>query len=372
MRILIISRSFYPIVAPRSFRATELSKQLAQEGHEISVLTHLEEGFEYIRDEYRIKFINLKKPYFKALKISKGIYEWPSRIFQRFLNLFFDYPDSQLAISVYNALKKVNLGNFDLIISIASPHPIHWGVALYKLFHSRIKFPTWIADCGDPYMGDKADSFNRLFYFKYVEKFWFKHSDFVTIPIENARNAYYREFHDKIHVIPQGFNFEEVKGLENNFKINENLIQFCYAGTFIPGVRDPKALFEYLVELNFEFKFFIFTKKPEKLEKYRKLLGNKLILNNYIPRLELMKIMSTMDFLINFENLSDVQSPSKLIDYFLCKRPVFSIKYNDFHKDVFNEFLNRDYKNKYCINDINQYNIKSVAEHFIRLVKIKH
>ncbi|MBK8622146.1 MAG: hypothetical protein IPN79_10350 [Saprospiraceae bacterium] len=39
MRILIVSAAFYPANSPRSFRTTELSKELASQGHEVVVVT---------------------------------------------------------------------------------------------------------------------------------------------------------------------------------------------------------------------------------------------------------------------------------------------------------------------------------------------
>ena len=41
--------------------------------------------------------------------------------------------------------------------------------------------------------------------------------------------------------------------------------------------------------------------------------------------------MSKMDFLINLENLNKEQSPSKLIDYAISKRPIFSFNQNNFN-----------------------------------------
>jgi hypothetical protein len=37
-KILIISRSFYPMNSPRSFRTTELAKEMASNGHDITLL----------------------------------------------------------------------------------------------------------------------------------------------------------------------------------------------------------------------------------------------------------------------------------------------------------------------------------------------
>ncbi len=35
--------------------------------------------------------------------------------------------------------------------------------------------------------------------------------NYITVPIEEAREAYYEEFRNKIRVIPQGFDFSDVQ-----------------------------------------------------------------------------------------------------------------------------------------------------------------
>jgi len=43
--------------------------------------------------------------------------------------------------------------DYDLMISFAVPYPIHWGVAWSITKKHKIS-EVWVADCGDPYMGD--------------------------------------------------------------------------------------------------------------------------------------------------------------------------------------------------------------------------
>ena len=46
-RILIISNSFYPVVSPRSYRATELAKEFAGRGHAVKIITSFKDGVDY-------------------------------------------------------------------------------------------------------------------------------------------------------------------------------------------------------------------------------------------------------------------------------------------------------------------------------------
>jgi hypothetical protein len=94
----------------------------------------------------------------------------------------------------------------DLLISIAYPHPIHWGCSLAKKEYPQ-KFPKcWISDCGDPYMGNQA--LKPMRYFQHFEKQWGRRTDYITIPINEARDGYSKDVQDKIRIIPQGFDFE--------------------------------------------------------------------------------------------------------------------------------------------------------------------
>ena len=117
-----------------------------------------------------------------------------------------------------------------------------------------------------------------------------------------------------------------------------------------------------------DFKFVVYTKSDLLITKYKILLKDKIEINRCIPRLELFDVMSGSDFLINFENNSDIQSPNKLIDYALTGRSILSVNSFDMDKDQIDEFLNRDYKNQLSIKDLEQYNIDNVANKFTGLI----
>lgn len=61
------------------------------------------------------------------------------------------------------------------------------------------------------------------------------------------------------------------------------------------------------------------------------------------PRLELLKDLSTMDFLVNFKLNNAVQASSKMIDYSLVKRLVLYITYHDIDENKVERFLQGDY-----------------------------
>ena len=58
-KILIVTRAFYPTQSPRSFRATELAKELYRQGHDVTVMAPRRENLEPLLKEFPIHFVNL-------------------------------------------------------------------------------------------------------------------------------------------------------------------------------------------------------------------------------------------------------------------------------------------------------------------------
>lgn len=363
-KVVIISRTILPLQAPRSQRATELAKEFARQGFEVTVYAVLGDyDYSSFEKNYNLKVKNIGKMKFATFNSDgKTKASFTNSALSKIFKKSLEFPDIELAFKVVKILE--NEKDVDLLITVAIPYPIHWGAAYAKKYFIKNNIKTWVADCGDPYMGNK---FLRYpFYFKYIEKWFCRKVDYLVIPIEEAKKAYYQEFQHKIKVIPQGFNFNEFE-INEKKKVN-SIPTFVYAGAFYAGIRDPGQFMEYLCELNFDFKFIVFTKQKQILENYKSLLGNKLEIRDYIPRKELITLISQVDFLVNFENGTEIQSPSKLIDYALSKRPILSVPSSEINKSIIREFLNGDYSNEFIVEDIEQYNILNVTNKFIKLI----
>lgn len=251
------------------------------------------------------------------------------------------------------------------MISFAVPHPVHWGVAWSRSKKHQIS-GIWVADCGDPYMGDVMDSFRHMFYFRFLEKWFCRKADYISVPIQGAMMGYYPEFHHKIRIIPQGFDFD-LNQKEIDQSIND-VPTFAYAGGFIPGARDPKPLMDYLINLTLPFRFLVYTNKPELIDEYKVALNGELLVSDYIPRNDLMKILARMDFLINFDNNTSLNSPSKLIDYVIANRPVLNITNNFIGEDLL-AFLKRDYGKRMLLPEPEQFHIRNISRLFLDLLE---
>jgi hypothetical protein len=363
MKILIVSAYFYPDIEPRSFRTIGLVEELLKRDHNITLYIPYRD-FDYTlyteKNKIKIKYLTKKKLFPNLPDGNSFVNKVIGVLFSKLI-IYTQYPFIRLFFCI--PLKLYKLSNYDLMISIAAPHSVHWGCAKAVSINKKL-CKKWIADCGDPFMGDQTTK--RPFYFKYFENYFCKKADYITIPIANAITSYYPEYRSKIKIIPQGFDFSDAS---KYVKLRKNICPtFAYAGAFYAKYRDPTNFLDYLTTLNLNFKFVMYTGNSKLLDKYANILGDKLEVHDYIPRDELLQELSQMDFLINIENKGLAQSPSKLIDYALVHRPIFPVSMdNSININLFVEFLNGDYQNGYNIGDIDQYNIHNVVDRFLEL-----
>lgn len=357
LKIVIVTQGIYPALDPRSHRSTQLAMGLADIGHDVTVYALLGK---YDYSELQ-KGRNLT---FKNLGISRwGMSDSDNNSKYTILNrglkkLFWKvclFPDIELVPMIKRALRQEK--NIDLLISIAVPYIDHFGVALCK----NLKAKCWISDCGDPFTGNP---FRKLpFYFKYIEKYWCKKTDYIVVPIETAKNGYFEKFRNKIKVIPQGFDFRNI----NLAEYKENIIPtFAYSGAVYKDLRDPSAFLRYLTALHFPFHFIVYSVGGAIFGNFSKQLGDKMEIRPYVKRDQLLHELSKVDFLININNKSGVQQPSKLIDYAMTKRPILTLTsdFNSSERKAFDEFLKRDYTHQTLVENIDDYNIENVVRKF--------
>ncbi len=369
MKILIVSRAFYPDISPRANRTTELAKEFARQGHQVRIILPKRnfdlETFKSLYPKISIKEFGPLK--FKPVTLKGNIIQRTIRkIIKRTGTLFFEYPDIEFLFQLPKSIK--NESGFDLLISIAAPHPVHWGVSRAIKENPQLT-KTWVADCGDPYMGETLATFRKPFYFKYFEKNFCRNADFITVPTAGATDAYYPEFRQKIKIIPQGFDFSETLKEKND--INNEIPTFAYAGSLaFKGVRCPFLVLEYLKSVKQDFRFHFFSGSVNGiLSNYKSSFGEKLIVHEKLDRTLLIDKLKKMDFLINFDNGTSKQLPSKLIDYALTERPILNIYPLKPDYTLIDQFLKQDYSRQYHVNNIERYNIKNVVSEFIQLAK---
>jgi hypothetical protein len=93
-------------------------------------------------------------------------------------------------------------------------------------------------------------------------------------------------------------------------------------------------------------------------------------IRDYKPRKELLQDLAQMDFLVNFENNTSVQLPSKLIDYYIGGRPVLSVDGRAPDRDALEQFLAGDYSRRYRYHGVERYRIENVCAKFLELCEV--
>ncbi len=393
MKILLVSYFFFPENTPRAFRTYELAKEFARLGHEVIVYIP-ENDFNY-EDFEKSTGILLKKipPGFLLERKSKPADgKDPGRFYDqrtgrksrslKFLKplfgifyklIYIEKAAAEYFFPLYNSLKK-DKGGYDLLISVGLPFSAHAGCFLALIKNKRLA-RVKVAEYGDPFsLSVYKWQFRYCKIYKFLEKLVLTKFDFITVPTEDMAELF-KELKEpgRIKIIPQGFDFSEIR-LEE-YKKNK-IPSFAYAGVFYPLIRNPWNLFEFLDELDIDFRFHIYTDMFESASMsciipYMGKLGKKLILHDSIDRIQLIRELSKFDFLINISYKTHYQVPVKLVDYTLAGRPVLELAQDRIDKDRFVRFINGEYDDYDDGIDLLSYDIKNVAPGFINLAKGK-
>jgi len=371
MKIHILTGHFYPQLHPRAFRANELALEFARRGHDVTVTNCWRiDGFDYdaYAKEQCIKVKNLDILH-SGMNNLVGSAKQPSYR-KGLLNTWKNY---LLAGSFFYrgpliGKKLVIDDDTDLVIALATPFTCLYGLSYY----ARKNGKKWVAigDSGDPFYGSRQTP--KAIWFKYIERRAYKQFDFLTIPTENAIPLYAPMIKkEKIKIIPQGFRMDNLKLYEGERSLP---VKFAYAGVFYWDIRNPEFLFKYLEglkDVSFEFNVYmrgVDARLETVLEKYPT-VKSMMNIRYSLPHDELLYELSKMHFLINIENLSNTQMPSKLIDYGMTGRPILSCNETNFKPEVLDAFINRNYEGAYQI-DIKKYDIRHIADQFMDLYKI--
>ena len=365
MKILVITQHIFPIQTPRSIRGTELIKELARRGHEVTVYAVLGK-YDYSSFEketgIKVKGISIRWEVLPNNSDGTGKRNFIDKITGRLFR-FLEFPLMEFYYRVSEILN--NESSFNVLISIGDPHHIHWGCARAKKKYPN-HFPNvWIADCGDPFMKNGKTKEHLPRFAKY-ERMFCNECDYITVPIENAKEAYYPEYRNKIRVIPQGFDFD----IDNigKVQVHNEVPTFAFAGMFYPDIRNPKLFLDYLCSINRDFRFYVYTRFDNLLADYKDRLKGKLIIKSPVPRNELIDVLSGMDFLVNLKNVnSPNQLPSKLIDYGIAGRPILNINPQSPDIKQIMAFISGDYSTGLKIENLDDYHIKNVVKKFEEL-----
>jgi len=329
-------------------------------GHEVRLYT-IHGGYDYTEYVARtgVQMFDINTRFITNSNNGLTRYNFFDRVLNKLLHRPLFFPQIELAFKVPNIIKENP--DCDLLITIAYPHSIHLGTAWAKEKYFTTFPKKWIADCGDPFFLNPFFNFPK--YMKRYEEEWCEACDYISVPTEDSKHGYLRQYWSKIVTIPQGFDFSKtpISEYEGN-----DVPTFVFAGAVYPGVRDPRSFMDYLLTYGKQYKFKMYMRTPLELKYVTESNGQ----IEYIigkTRAEIIKECSKADFLINVINPSVVQTPSKLIDYGIAGRPILDVSTSFTEQLIFEEFLDGNYSGQHIVENLNSFNVENVANQFLML-----
>ncbi|EJR32025.1 transporter [Bacillus thuringiensis] len=342
-RVMVISYWYYPENVARAFHVKGIVSSLIQEGYHVELIIPRNNMYQEIdaRESDNIT-VHQVKP---GILLHKEKNRWDvnknilnnsqSNFLIKGLKKLYDvlvWPDRTVewAINAYRYVKKNKLHiNSEAMVTVGLPVSTHITGHLLKKDASHLK---WIADYGDPFSYNPDREIRK--YDKFLESKILKNVDSIVIPTENAVDCYTNlgVNRSEIHVIPQLF--EEQQG-ESSYKIDKEKFNIMYAGSFYRGIRSPVEFIHGLVlasKKNPKLHFHYFG-NVNALEEFLEMEGLDIktipiTVNTFKDRSEIISIMKNMDLLINLNNKSTSQIPSKIIDYLYADTRILNVGSN--------------------------------------------
>lgn len=357
--IVILSYYYHPQITPRAFRAKELATEFIKRGWNVILITPL--GV-FNNDQIltlHTSTVAPPKPQISHAQTAP-IKSLAMKLLRRIL------PGGK---DLLGSLKLIRHGtktktNATIVMSIGLPFSVHLATYFLKLT-GFLRSNRFMADYGDPYSAMEA-RYKGCLYAKTIERQVLKAFDEITVPVVTAKVEFESVTDlNKIYISPQGLDISQFRIA--NYEAHPNKSRFAYAGLFYSDIRNPSVLFDYLKTLSKDVEFHLYTRASHEatqaiLKRYS--ASTNIIIHNSISREECIFELSKYDFLINIENEIESQTPSKLIDYTIAGRPIFSFKPSTFNQTKLDAFLQKNYESRLVL-DISKFNIITVTDKLI-------
>lgn len=271
MRILMICTAFAPENEIGCIRTTKLVKYLVRDGHDVTVISPtIHEGMRISNDLLcseidQIRHIHV--PYsviFQSLLLKKrnrmtqsGAKVKIRTIQHGFKHFVFSNVEELYTqirnIDWYNQVKKkikhCKLVGFDFVFSSYPSISAHWSA---RYARNKGIATEWIADFRDPMVYEMSSTYTQKKNRKKQNKL-VNEADYVTVVSNDVIYKFSTGQNNskKIHVIPNGIDFEDYQTNSSldSISSNDNRLSFCYAGGLYGGKRDLTPFFGTLRKL---------------------------------------------------------------------------------------------------------------------------
>jgi glycosyltransferase involved in cell wall biosynthesis len=348
MNLFAILYCFPPLLVPATMCYVKLLVGLREHGYKIDVLTINPESFappdeSFITDEALLQLIpdgiiNHKIWSWENNRLIKLLKE--SRISNNLFYRWFQPRKREWTFSAINYLKKIDINQYDVILSCSQPHCNH----LIGYYLKEKTGKPWIAYFSDPWTDNPYTIYPSDRIYRYnleLEKMVIENADKILFTSEEMVRLVMTKYSDKVRercdVLPHSFIPEWYDLVRTAARRDNGKISIAHTGHFY-GPRTPLPILNALENLSRDINL------SEKMEisfygfmdsKYRDLIRDRRMdsfikIKGTVPYINSLALIKNSDYLLLIDaplkNESEsVFLPSKLIDYIGSYQPVIGI-----------------------------------------------
>lgn len=339
MKILIISERFYPQNGIGAVRPTKIAGKLFDKGYDVDAYTMYHVSREEIEQKklcsnvYGMKSYSVCEQKVVMRKKHGAIYNALYRIYFNFINIVSAKKYCKAFARRLKEDTRLSQKEYDVVLSSFGPLS-----SLFCGLYFKKRYPNtkWICDFRDPVVVKYINPIFRPYYACLQEKACKKADAIVAVSQGYLERICRGRYTEKAHMIPNGYDTDELAEAENAAPLNEKL-NITYVGSLYGGDRDMSVLFKAIKELilenainsekiavNYAGKEFAVLK--EQSEKYE--MQN--IVKDYgiMTREDCLKFQFSSNILL-LSTWNDEEEygvfPGKVLEYMLMKKPIVSI-----------------------------------------------
>jgi glycosyltransferase involved in cell wall biosynthesis len=350
--ILIIAYKFPPMGGIGTRRWAKFAKYLANIGYTVHILTikysKAEEinWYHDIKDNDNIIVHRINSGYPKFLmNISSNKYiAFLQKSINYILKRTFFYIDIAQNWAKYmlpEAKKIINDNNIENVIVTSPPHSIAYYATYLKVDLPHINL---IQDFRDNWNDDKPYEYPntlKLFWQKeksaYMEWFVVNHSDKivnVTQDITNRTKNKFTQYNDKFLTIYNGYDKDDIKGIDLNNIQNEGKIKIIYAGGLGLGrIEAIELIMDVLLNFSneklnqFELNIYTSFDKSKLGKKYNSLFEKKIVnFFGLVPPKEIFNIINMHEYCLSINApIYPFAFGTKIFDYMMLNKRIIHI-----------------------------------------------
>jgi glycosyltransferase involved in cell wall biosynthesis len=354
LRLLLVAYAFPPLVNAQAIRWLMLVRELAARGADIDVLTvRTPDYFTDLLDEVP-STVAVHRTWAGPIEGISRVAKASVRSEDQWIEVRRRGGPHQIARAVYRSMRRVADGalipdlcsewlpfavargltlvrerQYDALISSSEPGVGHLAGWMLK----RSSGLPWLADFGDPWVGQSAPVWRRRADLA-VERGLLRAMDGITVTVPQLARVF-EERHPwlrPVRVVRQGFDRDLLTRATPDRRWAAGPLNVVYTGTLYAGLRDPAPVFEALRlarDRGLDVVLTVAGRLPESMIAHASRLGlaGALDFVGILPYKDALALQKGADVLLYLDNTgAPLQVPGKLYEYLGARRPILVVR----------------------------------------------